>query len=292
MKHSIAPPRTSHRVARWLSGCALALGFIAAGAAQAQALPVSVSASGNHAEASVTLPGLPGTVLAEVLLDFEDAYGLSPSSLGASAKLVSLSDAELLARLPNVDLTKLQSSLPLLITLQPPRYGGLSFHGTGRVEVHTHALPYAAGSRLRLFKAPLGGAFYDITDEIAAGSVRARGTYGGFSQFLILLDLRPTGAAIAAKVQRLRDRVDLLPWSERAAFDALLDDVESALAINDYAAALSAADAVRSRAQSRAGSYLPDEWRATRSHHNHAGELAAGAATLRFSIAFMRDYGP
>ncbi|MGO4779936.1 DUF6689 family protein, partial [Lysobacter sp. 2RAB21] len=128
--------------------------------------------------------------------------------------------------------------------------------------------PYAAGSRLRLFKAPLGGAFYDITDEIAAGSVRARGTYGGFSQFLILLDLRPTGVAIAAKVQRLRDRVDALPWSERAAFDSLLDDVENALAINDYAAALSAADAVRSRAQARAGSYLPDEWRATRTHHN------------------------
>lgn len=292
MKYSIASPRTSHPAVRWLSGCALGLWLVAAGTAQAQSLPVSVSASGDHAEATVTVPGLPGTVLAEVLLDFQDASGLSPSSLGVSAKRVSLSDTDLLARLPDEALTHLQSALPLLITVQPPRYGGLSFRGTGRVEVHTHALPYSAGSRLRLFKAPLGGAFYDITDEIAAGSVRARGTYGGFSQFLILLDLRPSAVAIAAKLQRLRDRVDLLPWSERAAFDGLLDDVENALSIDDYAAALSATDAVRSRAQSRAGSFLADEWRATRTHRNHAGELAAGAATLRFSIAFARDYGP
>ncbi|MGO1069349.1 DUF6689 family protein [Lysobacter sp. CA199] len=290
MRHTNTP-RTARRITGWLGGCALGL-WLLAGAAQAQSLPVSVSASGNHAEAAITLPGLPGTPLAEVLLDFQDASGLSPSSLGVSAKLVSLSDADLLARLPDLDLTRLQTALPVLITIQPPRYGGLSFHGTGRAEIHTHALPYAAGSRLRLFKAPLGGAFYDITDEIAPGSVRARGTYGGFSQFLILADVRPTGLVIAAKVQRLRDRVDLLPWSERAGFDALLDDIEDALAIDDYAAALNATDGLRERAQTRAGVYLADQWRATRSHRNHAGELIAGAATLRFSIAFLRDHGP
>ncbi|MGO4776457.1 DUF6689 family protein, partial [Lysobacter sp. 2RAB21] len=83
MRHSIAPLRTSHRIARWLSGCALALGFIAAGAAQAQALPVSVSASGNHAVASVSVPGLPGRGRGEVLVGFVEGSGLGPSCGGA-----------------------------------------------------------------------------------------------------------------------------------------------------------------------------------------------------------------
>ncbi|MGH8079402.1 MAG: DUF6689 family protein [Lysobacter sp.] len=290
MRQTTAPLRTTHRLARWLGGCALALG-VAGGAAQAQSLPASVSVSGTHAEASISLPGLPPTDLAEVSLDFQDATGLSTASLGVSAKSVSMTDTGLLARLPDLDSTKVPSSLPLLITIQPPTDGGLSFRGTGRIEVHTHALTYTPGSRLRLFKAALGGAFYDITDEIASGSVRARGTYGGFSQFVIVTDTRPTGVAIAAKVQRLRDRIDLLPASEQPDFDALLDSVESALAVNDYAAALTATDAVRSRAEARAGSFIADEWKAARTHSNHAGELAAGAATLRFSIAFLRDYG-
>ncbi|WP_394540627.1 hypothetical protein PRJ39_08765 [Lysobacter enzymogenes] len=288
-----AARRALPRLAAWVAAAGLTLG---SGAAAAQIpLPVTVAATGNHAEATVRLPflpGWPGPVLAELLLDFEDASGLSPAALGVSAKTVSLYDPNLIARLPDTDLTTLPGSLPMLVTVQPPLSGGLKFKGSGRVEIHTHWLPYAAGTRLRLFKAPLGGAFYDVTDEIAAGSVRARGTYGGFSQFLILADARPTPLVIASKLQRLRARVALLAPAERPGFDALLDDVETALAVPDYAAALAAADAVRTRAQARAGVYIDDEWRATRTHRNDAGELAAGAATLRFSVAYLRDYGP
>lgn len=288
-----AARRALPRLAAWVAAAGLLLG---AGAAGAQVpLPVTVAASGNHAEATVRLPflpGWPGPVLAELLLDFEDAGGLSPASLGVSAKTVSLYDPNLIARLPDTDLTTVPATLPLLVTVQPPLSGGLAFRGSGRVEIHTHWLPYASGTRLRLFKAPLGGAFYDVTDEIAAGSVRARGTYGGFSQFLILADARPTPVVIASKLQRLRERVDLLPAAEQAGFDTLLDDVETALAVPDYAAALAAADAVRARAEARAGTYIDNEWRATRTHRNDAGELAAGAATLRFSVAYLRDFGP
>ncbi|UZW62345.1 DUF6689 family protein [Lysobacter enzymogenes] len=294
-----SPPRAARRIlprlAAWVAAAGLLFG---SGAAAAQIpLPVTVAATGNHAEATVRLPflpGWPGPVVGELLLDFEDASGLSPAALGVSAKTVSLYDPNLIARLPDTDLTTLPGSLPMLVTVQPPLSGGLKFKGSGRVEIHTHWLPYAAGTRLRLFKAPLGGAFYDVTDEIAAGSVRARGTYGGFSQFLILADARPTPLVIASKLQRLRDRVDLLPAAEQPGFDALLDDVETALALAtpDYAAALAAADAVRTRAQTRAGTYIDNEWRATRTHRNDAGELAAGAATLRFSVAYLRDYGP
>lgn len=256
--------------------------------AMAQSLPVSVSASGNTANVVI---GLPGQTLADVSLVFEDASGLNVGSLGVSAERISLSDPALLARLPDINLLQPSPSLPLLITIEPPSQGGLSFRGTGRIEVHTHALAYTVGSSYRLLKAPLGGAFRDITDEVAQGSVRARGTYGGFSQFLIVADLRPTGDVVNAKVDWLRGRIAALPAGERAAFTALLDEVEAGVAQANYTAALAAVDALRRRADDRAGEQLGNEWRATRDVDNQAGELVAGAATLRFSVAYLRDFG-
>jgi len=259
-----------------------------AGAATAQSLPVTVEVSGNHAQASITIDG---TEVAELLLDFQDASGLSASSLGVSADGVNPLDPALLARLPDVNLTAITTGLPVMITIEPPANGGLSFRNTGRLEIHTHALPYAIGSSLRVFKAPLGGNFRDVTDEIAEGSVRARSTYGGFSQFLILTDVRTTGTVVNEKIGWLRDKISTLPLSERGAFNAKLDEVQTAVALGNYATALDAIDAFRSRAQARSGQFIANEWRATRDVDNQAGNLVAGAATLRFSVAYLRDFG-
>lgn len=255
--------------------------------ASAQSLPVQVDVSGNVATVVV---GSPVDPLADVTLTFENPSGLSAASLGVSASLANVADPSLLARLPDAQLNQLASAFPLLLTIEPPITGGLSFR-TVRVEVHTHALAYEAGSGLRLFKAPLGGAFQDITDEVAPGSVRARGTTGGFSQFLVLLDLRETDAVIATKIAALRGRVSTLPAAERPAFAALLDTVETALGAGDFAGAIAATEQIAARAQARAGTALADRWRASRDADNQAGDLIAGAATLKFSIAYLRDYG-
>lgn len=276
-------------MAKWAwSALLAAVLWCGAGPANAQSLPVQVTVSGNEASAYV---GLPGLTILDLSLEFENAQGLSANSLGIGAKVVSPLNPLLQGRLPNLNLTSLTAALPVLITIQPPANGGLRFQGTGRFELHTHVLPYALGSSLRVFKAPLGGQFQDITEEIAQGSVRARGRYGGFSQFLILIDLRPTGTVIDEKILRLRNRVAGLPVAERPAFTALLDDTEAALDVDDYPAALAAIDAIRSRAQARAGTYLGNEWRADLSTVNDAGELVAGASTLRFSVIYQRDYG-
>jgi hypothetical protein len=50
-------------------------------------------------------------------------------------------------------------------------------------------------------------------------------------------------------------------------------------------------DSFSARVSARAGSAIPDTWRAARDLHNSAGELLAGANTLVFSIGFKRDYG-
>ena len=257
-------------------------------AAMAQSVPVSVDVSGNVATVRVGTIAQP---LADLTLTFDDASGLSASSLGVSAKMVNLNDFSLLSRLPDSSLTQLNSAFPLMVTIEPPAAGGLRFHRTVRVEVHTHALTYTAGSDYRLLKAPIGGSFRDITDEIAPGSVRARGTTGGFSQFLVLADLRSSQDVIAAKLGWMRARVDELTPAEQPAFDAYLDTVESSVAGASYSNALASLDLLRQRAADRAGQQLRDEWRASHDKVNQAGELIAGAATLKFSIAYLRDYG-
>jgi hypothetical protein len=268
--------------------CIAGLLWLVGGLAMAQSLPVVVTASGN--DASIVI-GAPVNPLAEVRLAFQDASNLSPASLGVSVSQVGTSNPALLARLPDLNLNTISNAFALLVTIEPPPGGGLSFRDTGRLEVHTHALTYAPGSSYRLFKAPVNGDFRDVTDEIAPGSVRARTTYGGFSQFLIVADLRPTSEVIDEKLAWLRSRVATLPAGEQPAFTAQLDSIEAALAQDGFASAIATIDALRARAEARSGSFLGNEWRATHDTDNQAGELVAGAATLRFSVAYLRDFG-
>ena len=267
-----------------------ALALLAPGFASAQVLPVQVHASGNVATVDIGLtPLLP---IADLTFTFDDASQLSASSLGVTASLVDLLDPALQARLGGErGLLQLDKALPLLVTVAAPATGGLSFRRTGRFELHTHLLPYSLGSNLRVFKAPIGGRFVDVTEEIAQGSVRARSRYSGFSQFLVLVDLRPTSSVVAEKIDRLRVRVSTLPAAERPAFAAYLDGIEEAVQAGDYSGAIATLDLVTARALARAGNGLSDQWRASRDADNQAGDLLAGAATLKFSIAYLRDYG-
>lgn len=272
--------------AKLLLGSVLGL---CASLASAQNLPVTVAVAGNVATVRVDLPTQ--QTLAEVILTFDDSLGLNAGSLGVSARLVDVSDPALQSRLPDGSLNRLDPSFPLMVTIEPPTLGGLSFQRTVRVEVHTHALTYAAGSQLRLFKAPLNGSFRDITDEIAPGSVRARGTTGGFSQFLVLTDLRPTSNVVTDKFARLQSLIALLPLSERGPLQMSADTAQSALDQGQYGDALAALDQLRARVAARAGTAIPSQWRATRDTDNQAGELLAATATLSFSIGYQRDFG-
>jgi len=268
------------RILSLLAACGI--GF----AAQAQSLPVSVDVSGNVASIRI---GSGEHSVADVTLTFDEARGLSAGSLGVSASLVDVNDALLLARLPAG--VAVPSAFPLLITIQPPALGGLNFDRTVGVEVHTHALPYTAGSRLRLFKAPLDGDFRDITRSIAPGSVRATGTTGGFSQFLVLADTRGTAAVIADKFVRLRAVADLLPAAQQAPVDDYIDTSEDALAAGDHAGAVAALELLRAHVAQQAGTTISETWLASGGSSNIAGGLLAGASSLQYSIGYQRDFG-
>jgi hypothetical protein len=279
-------PAVNHPIIRTLLAATLLLG---PRVAAAQDIPLQVSTNGNVATVSVGAGSV--APIAELTFTFDDASNLSARSLGVTAQLVDLANPALLSRIPQPNLLKLDSALPLLVTVAAPASGGLSFRRTGRFELHTHLLSYSLGSNFRVLKAPVGGRFQDVTEEIAPGSVRARSRYSGFSQFLVVADLRPTSSVVAEKVQRLDTRVSTLPAAEQPAFDGYVDAIRSALGAGDYASAIAAVDQVSSRALERAGHGLADEWRASRDADNQAGDLLADAATLKFSIAYLRDYG-
>jgi hypothetical protein len=256
------------------------------GLAHSQALPISVGISGNVATIRVGAGPVP---LADVILTFDNATGLTPASLGASARQIDINQALLLARLPAN--TQLLSSLPMMVQIEPPSTGGLVQRRVTHVEIHTHQLAYTAGTTFRLFKAQVGGPFRDITSSVAPGSVRTRGTTPGWSQFLIVADLRSSSIVIDEKYAYLRTQLALLPASERTPLENMLNASEDALGQGKFGTAIAKLDQFRARVSARAGTYIPDVWKATRDVTNVAGELLAGADTLAFSIGYLRDFG-
>jgi hypothetical protein len=272
----------SHRPCR-VAATALfvALGWgLAASSARAQIVTID----GNKASATIGV----GAVSVDVAVEFEQVTGLTASSLGLSARAVS--PAELIGRLPDVALTSLPLSFPVLVSIEPPTTGGLSFSGLASVSLHTEALSYVPNTPLRLFKASIGGPFVDVTETMGMGSYRARGSSGGFSQFLIIVDLRPTAVVVNQKL----DQLDALVTANAASIPtATLAQLRSQLAsarthwnASDEAAAMADVDAFSATVKSAADAgTIPNVWRAARDLVDVGGKLRAAAGTLRFSLS-------
>lgn len=242
---------------------------------------MQVTVSGNQALASIDLAG----VQAELSLTFEQPENLSVAALGISARLIDPLDPQLLARLPDSQMLSIPVALPLLISVEPPTAGGLAFSNVVEVEIHTHLLPFAVDSPLRLYKAPKGGRFYDITTDIRPGSVRERGRTGGFSDFLILVDLTPSRDAAEAKYDFLDQRLlSVSHSSTRSQLQADLAASRTAFAGGNYAAANTAMAGFESRVRQSAGNTIPNGWRAQRDLDNIAGDLLSEAGSLRFNL--------
>lgn len=270
---------------RLLGIVTLLLGAVAT-AAQAG---VTVSVAGNTAYANVSLPGGIG---ADLTLVFDGVQNLNASALNISAQLINVNDPSLLARLPS-PAASIPAAFPVLITVEPPVSGGLSFQNAYTLEVHTHNLGYAPGTPLRLFKAPLGGSFDDITSDVLAGSVRARGRGGAFSQFMIVADMRATSDVATAKFTALDYRLNnaVMPADLRSQLNATLGLARTAYASGAYATAVARIDDLLNQVQAAAGSGLANVWRTQRDLDNIAGGLLAQGSSLRFTMARLRDFG-
>lgn len=237
----------------------------------------------NEAQASIDLGA---GVTAELTVSFEAVVGLTSESLGLSAELID--PLAVVGRLPEAVGNGVPSAFPVLITIEPPVTAGLSFSGPVTIALRTETLDYSADSTLRLFAAPVDGQFVDITGLVGAGSYRADGYKGGFSEFLVVADPRPSADVIAAKFDRLSEQLlaytDSIPSELHDELTARLESAQTLHASGDSLGAAAEVDAFMSLVESSAGEEIPDVWRASRDVTNVAGELWASAATLRFSL--------
>ncbi len=227
-----------------------------------------------------------GGFSADLTIEFEQVVGLSANNLGISVDLINPLDLGLLKRLPSA--ASLLSDFPVKVTIEPPASGGLSFSGVVTVEIYTHDLQYVAGSPFRMYSAPLGGTFVDVTSSNASGSYRSGGTKGTFSEFILVADVRSLDAQVLDKF----DRLDGLLGTHSAAMPAAVYDDLAALAAaaqsaydgGNLTAAIGLIEDFDAEVQAGSGTDIPDVWRSARDLTNVAGELRAAAATLRFSL--------
>lgn len=278
------------------------------GCARDAAADVVVDIDGNVAHAQISLTdGMGGLHQAEVTITFDSALNLTARSLNLSAVLVNPSDPALTMRLPPA--TSIDPAFPMQITVEPialdwlfttsfdgPENGSgdLSLLNTYEFEVHTHDIAYVVNSPYRLIKAPIGGSFRDFTEDILAGSVRARGRDGAFSQFLVArdstpqctLNLLPIALGKLVNLQ-LRVAAALLGDLLNGDLVALLATVNANLLALDITGAIANLDVFIAEVTAHAGVDIPNIWTARHDLTNDAGEILGLAQTLRFTLVRM-----
>jgi hypothetical protein len=250
---------------------------------------VGVVVEGNELRAEISLPGGIG---ADLTLAFEQVVGLSEANVGLDASLVSPLDTTLLSRLTQA---AVPAAFPVLIRIEPPADGGLSFSGPVSIALHTHNLPYLPGTLLRLYAAPLGGPFEDITQYVGSGSYRCRGSKGSFSEFLILTDLRPLSLTIREKLERLdntlEDNEAIIDPSVYSQLTTLAAQIRSAYEAGNKNLAITRTNQFLAVVVANSGSAIPNVWRSSRDLVNAAGLLRAAGETLRFSLSLKTQLG-
>jgi hypothetical protein len=263
---------------------------LSAGSAHAQiAFPLTIS--GNSAEARIELPGGLG---ADLSIVFESVVGLNPTALVVTAEVVN--PLTLLLRLPGAGAVGVPAAFPVLIRIEPRLLRSLAFQGIATISLHTHNLTLQLNPPLGLYSAPTGGAFREITTSTGIGSYRAGGSTGGFSEFVIAIDLRPIDAVIVEKLNWLQSLLSMhasaIPPAVLADLQNRFAQVESLYQTGALTAAIAATTAFADAVKAASGSAIPDLWRAHDSVVNVAGQLRGAAETLRYSLTLKASGTP
>ena len=275
--------RKAMRRTRLFAALLCTFAALVAGGTAAAAEPLDVTIDGNELVANLQVAG---GYSAKLTVTFENVVGLSAESLNVSATAVDPLDTALLNRLGSA-VSSIPAGFPMLVEIEPDPNRGLSFSGTVNVELYTHDLEFVAASPLRLYSAPHGGAFEDITVFHGSGSYRSGGTKGNFSEFIIVAETRTPLAAAGDKLVSLRNLLDASAGSMEAStysdLSNLLGAAESAYASNSLVAAVTYVEAFADAVENE-GNAIPNVWSASHNLENIGGKLRGKAETLRFSL--------
>src|SRR5262249_20183692 len=130
---------------------------------------------------------------------------------------------------------------------------------------------------------------------IGLGSYRTGGSKGGFSEFLVVADIRPVDAVIQDKFQRAQAKLDgtasSIPSAVLTALQSQLTAAKNAYLAGDPAGAADKVQQFADMVKQNSGAAIPDVWRSARDVTNYAGELRSAAATLKFSLLIKANGG-
>jgi hypothetical protein len=275
-------------------GVALVQAVIGVPAASAQ-VPVPLTITNNTARGLIELAGGLGV---ELTLSFENVVGLHPGALDVTATLINPLDPSVTARLPQpgsgplglpgLPLVTVPVALPVLIRIEPSAASALSFSGLASIALYTHNLQLDRLIPLALYKSHDGGPFRDIMSSEGRGSYRAGGGGGDFSEFLIVVDVRPIDVVIVEKFDYLESFLDThdesLPPTVATSLHQRLERARGFYEAGATIAAIWEMGALSRYVESHSGQDIPDVWRAHCGGANLAGELRSAADTLKFSL--------
>jgi hypothetical protein len=252
---------------------------------------VVVTIDGNKAKADITLPVPPpgsGNYTAELELEFEAPHNLTVACLGIAANVLSASDiVSVNSRLPNPGAQAIDPLFPVRVVVEPPAACGLQFYYDVKVTLETDDLVYQPYSVYRLMKAPIGGMFQNITSSVTAGSVRARGSGGSFSEFVMVEDTAQNYDADAMQAYgsletRLNDPAIGLTAQLTLQTDLALS--KAAYVAGNIAQAIAYVDQLDYHCAVLGGPALPNTWRSLRDLVNAEGEVVSYTGNLRFAL--------
>lgn len=223
----------------------------------------------------------------DLKLTFDEAFEIDPDALQVETEILDdAQDPDLLARLPAG--VQVPSAFPVLLRIRPRTGLDQAFSGRYTVELHTEDLSFVGNSPLRLFKAPEGGMFEDITQSLGLGSLRVFGTGGSFSELLIVRDLRSTEDAITAKLSRLEQllesRGSQIPSSLEQQLADLLAEVRRLSEQGAPSQAMATLQQLLQMIRDNRGESIPSVWRPSQPGGNLAGELLSIGESLHFSL--------
>lgn len=220
-------------------------------------------------------------------ISFEHAVGLNETNFKVTAQRVSPFDSSITSRLPDSMHTALHDGFPVLITVTARPDRGFAFTGEAQLELYTQSIDFA--DNLRLFRSHNQGQFEDITTLTAAGSLRAGGSTGQFSDFLILVDNRDPQAQVTAKARELSSYlysfVDSLGDDVGAELRALSRNAEAHVYEGRFNAAAAIVNNFIRVLERTSGESIPDVWRSSDDIENVKGELLTRARNLRFTLS-------
>lgn len=219
-------------------------------------------------------------------VSFAQALGLNAANVDVSVRAVSANDYSVLNRLPDSYQTALVDGFPVMVSIQPRKDRGFAFSGEAEVEFYTTSIDF--NKNIRLFRSHDGGMFEDITNLTAPGSLRARGSSGTFSDFILLVDNRDQHEVSNAKAAELASFLSQHVANHSSEFESnvvsLARNVRTHVIEQRYQAAVSNLNALLRSLEDAQADNLPNIWRSSDDIVNVQGEALSKGRSLRFTL--------